>query len=130
MSALLVCAGAWVKYISRSKVSENIFTELLIGIKTTDFPLTAKRDKAAAMRFFDEAMQTNGIPETAATDKNGSSKVAIDEINDTMEIPMITRQVKYLNNIVEQDCRAVNGIRKSMIVLKLFNVAKNVLFWH
>ena len=28
--------------------------------KTIDFLLTAKRDKAAALRFFDKAMQANG----------------------------------------------------------------------
>jgi transposase-like protein len=31
--------------------------------KTMDFLLTAKRDKAAAKRFFDKAMEANGTPE-------------------------------------------------------------------
>ena len=30
--------------------------------KSVDFLLTAKRDKAAALRFFDKAMQTNDVP--------------------------------------------------------------------
>ena len=30
---------------------------------TIDFLLTANRDKAAAMRFFEKAMQDNGVPE-------------------------------------------------------------------
>ena len=31
--------------------------------KTVDFLLTARRDKSAAMRFFDKAMRANGVPE-------------------------------------------------------------------
>ena len=31
--------------------------------KTVDFLLTAKREKAAAMRFFDKAMKANSVPE-------------------------------------------------------------------
>ena len=31
--------------------------------KTVDFLLTAKRDKAAAMRFFEKAIQANDVPQ-------------------------------------------------------------------
>lgn len=48
--------------------------------KTIDFLLTAKRDKKAAMRFFEKAMQTNGIPEKVTMDKSGANKAAIDQI--------------------------------------------------
>jgi len=75
--------------------------------KTIDFLLTAKRDKAAAKHFFDKAMQANGVPEKVTIDKSGANKAAIAEINTNREIPMIVRQVKSLNNIVEQDHRAV-----------------------
>jgi putative transposase len=54
--------------------------------------LTAKRDKAAAMRFFDKAMQANGIPQKVTIDKSGTNKVAIDQINESMDVPMIIRQ--------------------------------------
>jgi len=40
-------------------------------------------------------------------DKSSANKVAIDEINANREAPMVVRQVKYLNNIEEQDHRAV-----------------------
>ena len=33
--------------------------------KTVDFLLTAKRDKKAAMRFFEKAMRPNEVPEKA-----------------------------------------------------------------
>ena len=72
-------------------------------------------------------MQDNGIPEKVTMDKSGSNKAAIDEINDTMEVPMIIRQVKYLNNIVEQNHRAVKQITKPMLGFKSFKAAKSVL---
>ncbi|AZP10910.1 DDE domain-containing protein [Undibacterium parvum] len=43
-------------------------------------------------------------------DKSAANKSAIDEINDAMEVKILIRQVKYLNNIVEQDHRAVKGV--------------------
>ena len=53
-------------------------------------------------------------------DKSGANKAAVDEINANREIPMVVRQVKYLNNIVEQDHRAVKRITKSMLGFKSF----------
>ena len=88
--------GVW-KYLYRAVDKQG---------KTVDFLLTAKRDKAAAMRFFVKAMQTNGVPAKVTMDKGGANKAAIDEIKASSGIPIIVRQVKYLNNIVEQDHRA------------------------
>ena len=90
--------GTW-KYLYRAVDRDG---------KTIDFLLTAKRDKAAAKRFLDKAMQANGIPEKAAMDKSGANKAAIDEINASSEVLIAVRQIKYLNNIVEQDHRAVS----------------------
>ena len=42
-------------------------------------------------------------------DKSGANKAAIDAINAGRDIPILVRQVKYLNNIVEQDHRASSG---------------------
>jgi putative transposase len=90
--------------------------------------LTAKRDKAAAMRFFDKAMQAIGFPQRVTMDKNGVNKAAIDQINESMEMPMIIRQVKYLNNIVEQGHRAVKRITKPILEFKSFKAEKKA-FW-
>ena len=49
------------------------------------------------------------------------------EINVRGETPIIMRQVKYLNNIVEQDHRAMKRITKSMLNFKLFQSAKSIL---
>ena len=106
--------GAW-RYLYRAVDKEG---------KTLDFLLTAKRDKAAALRFFDKAMKTSGVPEKVTMDKSGANKAAMDEINSTGAAPIIARQVKYLNNIVEQDHRAVKRVAKPMLNFKSSRSAK------
>lgn len=91
--------GTW-KYLYRAVDKEA---------QTVDFLLTARRDKAAAMRFFDKAVKANGVPEKVTMDKSGANKAAMDEINARGETPVIVRQVKYLNNIVEQAIEPSNG---------------------
>ena len=60
-------------------------------------------------------------------DKSGASKAAIDEMNIDREVVMVVRRVKYLNNIVEQDHRAVKRVTRPMLGFKSFRSAKNVL---
>src|SRR5471030_814552 len=109
--------GAW-KYLYRAVDKQG---------KTVDFLLTAKRDMAAAKRFFDKAMDANGNPEKVAMDKSGANKAAIDEINADRDVPIVVRQVKYLNNIVEQDHRAIKRVTKPMLNFKSFRCAASVL---
>jgi putative transposase len=122
--------GSWrmdETYIKVKGVWKYLYRAVDRDGKTIDFLLTAKRDKAAAKRFFDKAMQANGVPEKVTVDKSGANKAAIDEINANREKPMAVRQVKYLNNIVEQDHRAVKRITKPMLGFKSFQSAKNIL---
>ena len=72
-------------------------------------------------------MQAHGVPEKITMDKSGANKAATDEINVGRAIPIIVRQVKYLNNIVEQDHRAIKRVTKPMLNFKSFRSAKNVL---
>jgi putative transposase len=109
--------GVW-KYLYRAVDKEG---------KTIDFLLTAKRDKAAAKRFFEKAMRHNGDPEKVTMDKSGANKAAIDGINQDRELPIVVRQIKYLNNIVEQDHRAIKRVTKPMLNFKSFRSARNVL---
>ena len=109
--------GAW-KYLYRAVDKDG---------KTVDFLLTAKRDKAAAMRFFDQAMGDNAAPEKVTMDKRGANKAAIDQIINDKGIPILVRQVKYFNNIIEQDHRSIKRIIKPMLNFKSFRSAKNVL---
>ena len=91
------------------------------------FMLTAKRGKAAAVRFFDKAIEASGVPEKVMMDKSGANKAAMDEINARGETLIIVRQIKYLNNIIEQDHRAVKRVTKPMLNFKSFRAAKCVL---
>jgi len=60
-------------------------------------------------------------------DKSGANKAAMDKINESLPSPVLVRQVKYLNNIVEQDHRAVKRVTRPMLGFKSFNAAKCVL---
>ena len=89
--------------------------------------LTARRDKAAALRFFEKATKASGMPEKVTMDKSGANKAAMDEINAGRQTPILVRQVKYLNNIVEQDHRAIKRVTRPMLNFKSFRAARNVL---
>ena len=95
--------------------------------KTIDFLLRAKRDATAARRFFEKPMRQNGDPEKLTMGKSGANKAAIDEINTGRDVPIEVRQIKYLNNLVEQDHRAVKRITKPMLGFKSFRAASHVL---
>ena len=70
--------GIW-KYLYRAVDKEG---------KTVDFLLAAKRDKAAANRFFEKAMSHNGDPEKVTMDKSVANKAAIEGINHDRELPI------------------------------------------
>jgi len=95
--------------------------------QTVDFLLRAHRDKAAARRYFEKAIDHNGAPETVTMDKSGANLAALQGINAERETPIKIRQVKYLNNIVEQDHRAIKRIIKPMMGFKDFRCARIIL---
>jgi putative transposase len=95
--------------------------------KTVDFPLTAKRHMAGAKRCFHEAMAENSDPDKVAMDKSSANKAALDATNARRPVPIPLRQVKYLNNIVEQDHRAIKRVTKPMRNFKSFGAAGSLL---
>jgi putative transposase len=90
---------------------------------TVDFLLTAKRDRKAALRFLRKAIKWNGTPEKITIDKSGANTAAIESHNAEHEAGIEIRQVKYLNNIVEQDHRAIKRLVRPMLGLKSFRLA-------
>ena len=72
--------------------------------KPIDFMLSEKRDKEAAVDFFNKAIGRNGLPEKVTMDKSGANKAGIDTINFQFIIlyllgltllQIIVRQIKY-----------------------------------
>ncbi|SOE87561.1 Transposase (or an inactivated derivative) [Burkholderia sp. YR290] len=94
---------------------------------TVDFLLRAHRDKAAARRYFEKAIDRNGVPETVTMDKSGANLAALLAINVERETPIKVRQVKYLNNVVEQDHRAIKRRTRPMMGFKDFRCARIIL---
>ena len=109
--------GHW-KYLYRAVDKEG---------NTIDFLLRAHRDKVAARRYFEKAIDQNGEPETITVDKSGANLAALEALNAERETSITIRQNKYLNNIVEQDHRAIKRIIKPMMGFKDFRCARIIL---
>jgi transposase-like protein len=94
---------------------------------TVDFLLTAKRAVAAARRFLERAIDLNGVPEKITIDKSGANTAALQSIQADSGADIELRRIKYLNNIVEQDHRAIKRIVRPMMGFKSFWSAANIL---
>jgi putative transposase len=94
---------------------------------TVDFLLTAKRDRKAALRFLRKAIGQHGAPAKITIDKSGANTAAIDSYNLEHETDIEIRQNKYLNNIVEQDHRAVKRVTRPALGFKSFRSAAATL---
>lgn len=95
--------------------------------QTIDFLLTAQRDKQAALRFFKKAVRHHGRPDKITIDKSGANTAALEALNEDTGTAITIRQSKYLNNLVEQDHRAIKRIVKLMLGFKSFNSARRTL---
>jgi putative transposase len=89
--------------------------------------LSAKRDRKAASRFLRKAIGQRGVPENITIDKSGANTAAIEDYNAEHEADIEIRRIKYLNNIVEQDHRAVKRVTRSMLGFKSFRSAAATL---
>ena len=109
--------GKW-KYLYRAVDSDG---------NTLDFMLNAKRDKKAAKRFFKKVLKArhNRQPRVINVDKNAAYPPAIKELKSEkmLEEKSELRQVKYLNNRVEQDHRGVKRITNTGLGYKSFHTA-------
>ena len=97
--------------------------------QTIDFLLAAKRDTAAALRFFRKAIRHHGEPEVVTIDKSGASTAVLGMLNTDKpyEEAIIVRQSKYLNNLVEQDHRNIKRRTRPMPGFKSFRRAQTLL---
>ncbi len=88
--------------------------------QTIDFLLTPHRDRAAAEAFLFKAIRTHGLPEKITIDQSGSNTAAIHHYNQVHQTAIVIRHSKYLNNLVEQDHRAVKRLTHPMLGFKSF----------
>ncbi len=106
--------GRW-KYLYRAVDKEGA---------TIDFLLTAKRDVKTAKRFFKKAIGSSAVPKKITIDKSGANKAAAESFNierrRRKKKKIVIRQIKYLNNIVEQDHRAIKRRIRAMLGFKSF----------
>lgn len=113
--------GQWM-YLYRSVDSEG---------NTIDFYLSESRDKQAAKRFFKKALAFSYVskPRVITVDKNPAYPIAIQELKEEKQIPegIQLRQVKYLNNIIEQDHRFIKKRIRPMLGLKSLQTAKRII---
>jgi transposase-like protein len=95
--------------------------------QTIDFLLTEHRDAEAALRFLKKAIRRNGLPAKMTIDGSDAHEAAMKSYNEAYGTNIISRQVKYFNNIVEQDHRAVKRVTRPMLGFKSCDAAQGTL---
>ena len=79
--------------------------------QTIEFFFSAQRDAVAAQAFFEKALgaQHTVSPRVINVDKNAAYPKAVDTLKAENQLPpeCALRQVKYLNNLIEQDHRFI-----------------------
>jgi putative transposase len=96
--------------------------------QTIDFLLTQQRDEPAAKRFLTQAIRRHGVPEKITIDGSEANAAAIRSYNAEHGTAIDIRQIKYLNNIIEQDHRGVKRITRPMLGFKSFDAAQSTRF--
>ena len=96
--------------------------------QTLDFMLSERRNLSAARRFFKKAIVNNGVPHKIVIDKSGANLAGAQAVNNILKITGTGKaieilQVKYLNNILEQDHRFIKRLTKHMLGFKAFHSA-------
>jgi putative transposase len=109
--------GAW-RYVYRAVDKSG---------QTIDVLLTEHRDTEAARRFLTQAIRRHGVSETITIDGSEANEAAIKRYNEAHGTDISIRQVKYLNNVVEQDHRAVKRVTRPMLGFKSFGAARVTL---
>jgi transposase, IS6 family len=98
---------------------------------TIEFMLSARRDVSAAKRFFKKLMRADHrrLPFTIGTDKHASCPEAFATSVKEKVLPRDSRlrRVKYLNNIIEQDHRAIRSRWRAAQCFRSFRTAERTL---
>jgi transposase-like protein len=93
--------------------------------------LSTKRNTKAAKRFLKKALSSNHnqMPRAIIVDKNPAYPIAIHELKNEKKLSkrVEIKQVKYLNNIVEQDHMSIKRIIAPMLSFQSFRSASKIL---
>ena len=98
---------------------------------TIELILSAKRDVSAAKRFFKKTLRADHrrLPFTIGTDEHESYPEAFASSIRGKVLPTDCkpRRVKYLNNVIEQDHRAIRRRWRAMQCSRSFHTAERTL---
>ena len=91
---------------------------------TLDFMLSKRRNKKATIKFFRKILgnESHQKPRVITTDKYSAYPISLKSIKTFKRTEH--RQIKYLNNIIEQDHKFIKKKIKPMLGFKSFNSAK------
>lgn len=113
--------GTW-KYLYRAIDSQG---------NTLDFMLSAKRDALSAKRFFKKVLKGawTEMPRVINVDKNPAYPSALKDLKAEEVMPQETelRQVKCLNNLIEQDHRFIKRRTNPGLGFGSFNTARRTI---
>ncbi len=108
-----------------------IYIELDSTGATIDFLLSAKRDAAAAKRFFQKALRASGHPRPRVINVDGNPAYpnVISELKRTGQLGRRCRcrPVRFLNNVVEQDHRAIKCRVRACQGFRAFHSARRTI---
>ena len=112
-------------------VEVNAIVQWIRKVTRAYFLLRAKRDATAAERFLRKTLNASHTqsPRVINVDKNAAYPAAADRLKADEQLPETTelRQVKYLNNRVEQEHRFIKRLTKPGMGFGSFNTARRTL---
>jgi IS6 family transposase len=118
-------------YVKVGKERKYLYRAVDSAGNTIEFMLSAKRDVSAAKRFFRKMMRADHrrLPFTIGTDKYASypEVFAVSVKEKVLPPDCKLRRVKYLNNIIEQDHRAIRRRWRAMQCFRSFHTAERTL---
>jgi transposase-like protein len=118
-------------YVKVGKEWKYLYRAVDSAGNTIEFMLSAKRDVSAAKRFFKKMMRVDHrrLPFTIGTDKYASylEAFAVSVKEKVLPPDCKLRRVKYLNNIIEQDHRAIRRRWRAMQCFRSLHTAERTL---